>query len=78
MSKRRNYRKENFSRIDSARLNNIENNLNEYWQASDKLGVVLDELVGMLDSESGPELFVVQYVAEARQTLRTLIEDLSY
>ena len=79
MSRKGNYRKANFSKIDSARLNNIENNINDYWQASEKLGVVLDELVGMLDSEeSAPDLYIVQYVAEARQTLRTLINDLTY
>ena len=79
MGKRRNERKANFSKIDAIKLNSLRNSVNDYWHASEKLGIVLDELVGMLDSEdSDLDICLVQYVAEARQTFRTLIEDLTY
>ena len=41
----------------------------------DKLGVVLEELVNMLDLDgSGLDVYLLQYVVDARQSLRAILQ----
>ena len=43
--------------------------------AADKLGVVLEELVSMLDIDGkGIDVYLLQYVVGARQSLRALLQ----
>jgi hypothetical protein len=47
----------------------------DYYDAVDKLGVVLEELVKKLDLDgSGVEVYLLHYVADARQSLRSIVE----
>ena len=53
----------------------IQRQIPDFKDGIDKLGVVLEEMVKMLDLDgSGIDVFLIQYVADARQTLRALIQ----
>ncbi|MBR1502460.1 MAG: hypothetical protein IJ618_01080 [Prevotella sp.] len=66
-----------FNEMDIAALNGLYGRINDLRMSSDKLGVVLEELVGMLDLDGkGIAVYLLQYVAEARRTLRDVIDDL--
>lgn len=55
----------------------IQRQIPDFKDGIDKLGVVLEEMVKMLDLDgSGIDVFLIQYVAAARQTLRALIQSL--
>ena len=55
----------------------IQRQIPDFKEGIDKLGVVLEEMVKMLDLDgSGIDVFLIQYVADARQTLRALIQSL--
>ena len=63
--------------MDVAALSGLYGRINEFRESSEKLGVVLEELVGMLDLDGkGIAVYLLQYVAEARRTLRDVIVDL--
>lgn len=45
------------------------------YDAVDKLGVVLEEMVKKLDLDgSGVDVYLLHYVADARQSLRSIVE----
>lgn len=47
----------------------------DYCDAVDKLGVVLEEMVKKLDPDgSGLDVYLLHYVADARQSIRSIIE----
>ena len=63
--------------MDIAALNDLYCRIDDLRKSSDKLGVVLEELVGMLDLDGkGIAVYLLQYVAEARRTLRDVIVEL--
>ena len=63
--------------MDVAALSGLYGRINEFRESSEKLGVVLEELVGMLDLDGkGIAVYLLQYVAEARRTLRDVIVEL--
>lgn len=56
-------------------LKSLRDGLNDYRDSADKLGVVLEELVKMLDFDgSGIDVYLLHYVAEARLSLRSVVE----
>ena len=62
--------------MDIAALNDLYGRLGDFRKSSEKLGVVLEELVNLLDS-NGTDIDVhllLHYVAEARQSLRFVID----
>ncbi|MGM9703042.1 MAG: hypothetical protein ACI3YZ_05785 [Prevotella sp.] len=60
---------------DEKTLREIRSLIPEFKTSVGKLGVVLEELCGMLAADgSGVDIFLLQYVAEARGNLRYLIE----
>lgn len=64
--------------LEEKTLSEIQSLLPEFKTSVEKLGVVLEELCGMLAADgSGIDIFLPQYVAEARGNLRYLIELLS-
>ena len=47
----------------------------DFRDSTEKLGVVLEELVKMLDLDgSGIDVYLLQYVVDAKQTLRAIIQ----
>ena len=55
----------------------IQRLIPDFKDGIDKLGVVLEEMVQMLDVDGkGIDVYLLQYVADARQTLRALIQNL--
>lgn len=55
----------------------IQRLIPDFKDGVDKLGVVLEEMVKMLDLDgSGIDVFLIQYVADARHTLRALLQNL--
>ena len=63
--------------MDIAALNDLYSRIDDLRKSCDKLGVVLEELVGKLDPDGkGIALYLLQYVAEARRSLRDVIDDL--
>ena len=61
--------------LEEKTLREIQSLLPEFKTSVEKLGIVLEELCGMLAADgSGIDLFLPQYVAEARGNLRYLIE----
>lgn len=63
--------------MDIAALNDLYGRIDDLRKSSDKLGVVLEELVGMFDlNGKGIDIYLLRYVAEARRTLRDVIVDL--
>ena len=47
----------------------------DFKDAEEKLGVVLEELVNKLDLDgTGIEVYLLQYVVDARQSLRALLQ----
>lgn len=61
--------------LDEKTLGEIQSLIPELKTSVEKLGVVLEELVEMLAYDgSGIDIFMPQYVAEARGILRYLIE----
>ena len=47
----------------------------DFKDAEEKLGVVLEELVNMLDLDgTGIDVYLLQYVVDARQSLRALLQ----
>ena len=55
----------------------IQRQIPDFKDGIDKLGVVLEVMVKMLDLDgSGIDVFLIQYVADARQTLRALLQNL--
>ena len=67
---------------DAAVLNFLKTNYENYRKSNEQLSVVLGELVKKLDYDgSGIDVFLLHYVSEAMETLRSLlseIEDLDY
>ena len=60
---------------DETTLKSLRDGLNDYRESADKLGVVLEELIKMLDYDgSGIDVYLLHYVADARLSLRSLIE----
>ena len=63
------------SKEDAATLRSLHDGLDDYRESADKLGVVLEELVKMLDLDgSGIDAYLLHYVVDARQSLRSIIE----
>ena len=63
--------------MDVAALSGLYGKINEFRESSEKLGVVLEELVGKLDLDGkGIAIYLLQYVAEARRSLRDVIVEL--
>ena len=61
--------------LEEKTLSEIQSLLPEFKTSVEKLGVVLEELCGMLAADgSGIDIFLPQYVAEARGNLRYLVE----
>lgn len=56
-------------------ISSLSDGLHDYHQSIDKLGVVLEELVNMLDLDgSGIDVYLLQYVVDARQSLRSIVQ----
>ena len=62
--------------IDIAALNDLYGRLGDFRKSSEKLGVVLEEMVKQLDNGTGIEVYLLRYVVEARQSLRFAIDAL--
>lgn len=62
--------------IDIAALNDLYGRLSDFRKSSEKLGVVLEEMVKQLDNGTGIEVYLLRYVVEARQSLRFAIDAL--
>lgn len=70
---------ENQTKNVSEWYSSIENDLRslhpDFKDAVEKLGVVLEELVNKLDLDgTGIEVYLLQYVVDARQSLRALLQ----
>ena len=58
-----------------AKINSLVELQSDFRDSTEKLGVVLEELVKMLDLDgSGIDVFLLQYVVDARQSLRAINE----
>ena len=67
----------NFSEWDEIVLGDIHRQKTDFKDSVDKLGVVLEEMVQMLDvGDRGIDIYLLQYVADARQSLRALLQNL--
>ena len=67
----------NFSEWDEIVLGDIHRQKTDFKDSVDKLGVVLEEMVQMLDvGGRGIDVYLLQYVADARQSLRALLQNL--
>lgn len=63
------------SRMDAASLRSLYDLRPCCKDGVDKLGEVLEELVNMLDLDgSGIDVYLLQYVVDARQTLRAILQ----
>ena len=62
--------------MDIAALNDLYGRLGDFRKSSEKLGVVLEEMVKQLDNGTGIEVYLLRYVVEARQSLRFAIDAL--
>ena len=62
--------------MDVAALSDLYGRLDDLRKSSDKLGVVLEEMVKQLDNGTGIDVYLLRYVVEARQTLRLVIDSL--
>ena len=62
--------------MDIAALNDLYGKLDDLRKSSEKLGVVLEEMVKQLDNGTGIEVYLLRYIVEARQSLRIVIDDL--
>ena len=61
---------------DAAVLNYLKSNHKTFQKNNEKLSVVLGELVKMLDLDgSGIDVYLLHYVSDAMESLRTLIEE---
>ena len=61
---------------DAAVLNYLKSNHETFQKNNEKLSVVLGELVKMLDLDgSGVDVYLLHYVSDAMESLRTLIEE---
>ena len=61
--------------MNEAIMRDLRRNLSGYQECYDKIGVVLDELVKMLDLDgTGIEIYLLLYVAETHETLRGIIK----
>ena len=60
---------------DATTLNSIREYQPDCKQSVDRLGVVLEDMVNMLDLDgSGIDVFLIQYVVGARQCLRAILQ----
>lgn len=60
---------------DETTLKSLKDGLNDYRESADKLGVVLEELIKMLDYDgSGIDVYLLHYVADARRSMRSIVE----
>ena len=60
---------------DAITLSGIRDFQPECKQSVDRLGVVLEDMVNMLDLDgSGIDVFLIQYVVSARQCLRAILQ----
>lgn len=56
-------------------LKSLLDGIGSYRASVDKLGVVLEELVRMLDLDgSGIDAYLLHYVADARESLRSILQ----
>ena len=62
--------------MDIAALSDLYGRLDDFRKSSEKLGVVLEEMVKQLDNGTGIEVYLLRYVVEARQSLRFAIDSL--
>lgn len=63
------------SEWDAIILRDLRRQQPNYNESVDKLGVVLEDLVNMLDLDgSGIDVYILQYVADARQSLRVILQ----
>lgn len=62
--------------MDIAALSDLYGRLGDFRKSSDKLGVVLEEMVKQLDNGTGIDVYLLRYVVEARQSLRFAIDAL--
>lgn len=62
--------------MDVAALSDLYGRLDDLRKSSDKLGVVLEEMVKQLDNGTGIDVYLLRYVVEARQSLRLVIDSL--
>ena len=71
----RNQQQVTVSEEDAVTLRSLQAGLESYRESADKLGVVLEELVKMLDLDgSGIDAYLLHYVVDARQSLRSIID----
>ena len=62
-------------KVAEATLRTLNENRPNLKSSVDKLGVVLEELVKKLDLDgSGVDVFLLHYIADARQSLRSTVE----
>ena len=60
--------------LDASILKELRELEPSFKDSVDKLGVVLEDLVNMLDLDgSGIDVYILQYVADARQSLRVIL-----
>jgi hypothetical protein len=62
--------------MDIAALSDLYGRLDNIRKSSDKLGVVLEEMVKQLDNGTGIDVYLLRYIVEARQSLRFVIDAL--
>lgn len=62
--------------MDVAALSDLYGRLDDLRKSSEKLGVVLEEMVKQLDNGTGIDVYLLRYIVEARQSLRIVIDDL--
>ena len=63
------------SEWDAIILRDLRRQQPNYNESVDKLGVVLEDLVNMLDLDgSGIDVYILQYVVDARQSLRAILQ----
>lgn len=56
-----------------AKMNSLSELQSDFRESTEKLGVVLEELVKMLDLDgTGIDVYLLQYVVDARQCLRAI------
>ena len=62
-------------KMNDAIVRDLRQSLSDYQDCYDKIGVVLDELVKMLDLDgTGIDIYLLLYVAETHETLRGIIK----